>query len=168
MQEERWLKVDEFPIYSVSDRGQVRNDVTGKLLKISLTRNGYNVVTICNNGKRQYFRVHRLVAKAFCENPNGEREVDHIDRNQTNNHYENLRWVSSSNNKRNKRKKAGCSSKFQGVYWRKDCKKWKAQIKTNKKNKHLGFFDSEEEASHAFRAAVAFYNLQEFYPLETL
>lgn len=44
--------------------------------------------------------VHRLVAKAFLENPedNSKCWVDHIDGNRSNNNVENLRWVTPSEN----------------------------------------------------------------------
>lgn len=52
---------------------------------------------------------HRLVAEAFCENPNGYTIVDHIDRDKHNDNASNLRWVDQSTNakncERNSRKK---------------------------------------------------------------
>lgn len=42
--------------------------------------------------------VHRLVAKVFCDNPDDEGHVHHKDNNKLNNHYTNLRWVSSATN----------------------------------------------------------------------
>jgi len=167
-EKERWVKIEGCPNYSVSDRGQVRNDKRGKMLRHGVNGDGYLYVILYANSKRKMHKVHRLVAKAFCENPNEEREVDHIDLNKTNNHYGNLRWLSRSNNLRNKRKKAGTSSQFQGVTWHKGHKKWNAQISINKKNKHLGFFETEEAAHHAFRAEVSRLHLEGFYPLETL
>lgn len=44
--------------------------------------------------------IHRIVALAFVPNPNGYREVNHIDGNKANNHAENLEWVSASGNQR--------------------------------------------------------------------
>lgn len=45
--------------------------------------------------------VHRYVAKAFLDNGNPELwvEVDHIDNDRTNNHADNLRWVSLQHNR---------------------------------------------------------------------
>ena len=46
--------------------------------------------------------IHQLVAEEFCNKKDGENEVDHIDRNNRNNHYTNLRWCTHSTNMKNK------------------------------------------------------------------
>ena len=49
---------------------------------------------------------HRLIAQQFIPNPDNLSEVDHIDRNKLNNSLSNLRWVSRSDNLRNRTIKA--------------------------------------------------------------
>lgn len=64
--------------------------------------NGYLIINlVAANGKRKKELVHRLVAIAFIPNPNHYPEVEHKDRNRTNNSIENLDWVSRSKNCRN-------------------------------------------------------------------
>ena len=48
------------------------------------------------DGKDVY--IHRLVAMAFCDNPNGYKEVNHIDGNKENNCASNLEWCSRGQN----------------------------------------------------------------------
>lgn len=83
--------------YSVSDNGEVRNDVTNKIMKLSLQQ-GYLHVTLSINNKSRRFRVHRLVALAFIPNPDNKPYVNHINNNRTHNYSENLEWVTPSEN----------------------------------------------------------------------
>lgn len=94
-----WRKVIGFNNYSVSDDGQVRNDLTGKLKNPTINkRNGYYYVDLYVNNKRTKRPVHRLVAEAFILNPDGKQTVDHIDGVRTNNRVSNLRWATYSEN----------------------------------------------------------------------
>ena len=51
---------------------------------------------------RRTYRLHRILARHFIPNPDDLPQVDHIDRIKTNNSIENLRWVSNSDNNRNR------------------------------------------------------------------
>ena len=95
-----WVTIVDFPNYEVSDAGEVRNVVTGNVLKGSLSFNGYHNVKLCPG--RKTTNIHRLVAIHFIENPDNKPIVDHIDRCKTNNHISNLRWVTKSENELNK------------------------------------------------------------------
>ena len=78
-------------------------------LKLSL-RTGLDadVMFVVNTGyvhvvlNGRHYSYHRILARHFIPNPDNLPCVDHIDRNKTNNSIENLRWVSSSDNNRNK------------------------------------------------------------------
>lgn len=156
--------IDGYDNYKISNYGNVINDNTNKILKnqISSTTGYYYLFLSINKIKTRFF-IHRLVALYFCENENNYDMVDHIDKVRTNNCYDNLRWVTRSQNNRNKNKKQNTSSKYRGVDFDKSRQKWRAQFSLNGKNKFLGRFDTEEEAYEAFKNKIIEHNLQEFY-----
>lgn len=64
------------------------------LSKVSIGSHGYKQVWF--NGKVRL--IHRLIAENFISNHNNLPQVDHIDRNKTNNNIKNLEWVSEKEN----------------------------------------------------------------------
>ena len=77
--------------YKISNRGNVQSCKRNIVMKPSLTRkNGYLSIGLCQDGKKKYFLVHRLVAEAFIPNPDNLPQVNHIDENKTNNDVSNL------------------------------------------------------------------------------
>ena len=63
--------------------------------------NGTSDYTFFTLNKRKCY-VHRLVATNFLENPDGLRDVHHLDSNTKNNHISNLQWLSHKDNCRAK------------------------------------------------------------------
>jgi hypothetical protein len=59
---------------------------------------GYYQTSFSENKKKRYFRIHRLLAIAFIENPDGLSSVNHIDGNKLNNDIRNLEWSSNKKN----------------------------------------------------------------------
>ena len=46
------------------------------------------------------------------------------------------------------------SSQYKGVSWNKYRDKWRSQIEINGKQKHLGYFTSEEDAAEVYQKAL--------------
>lgn len=93
----KWKKLDfvEYGVnYSINlETSEIRNDKTGKILKLCLT-NGYCYVNLCLDGKRKSYRVHMLVYIAhFGEYDKSVYVIDHIDHDRSNNSITNLRLV---------------------------------------------------------------------------
>ena len=86
-----------FNDYEIDENGNVYSFKSNKYLTPCLDKYGYLYVTI--NSK--HYKVHRLVAEAFLDNPNNKPCIDHIDRNKLNNHYSNLRYVTPKENSNN-------------------------------------------------------------------
>ena len=94
---EDWKTIAEFPNYDVSSLGNIRNNNTGRPLKIGV-KSGYYHVSLVNDTNRKTFKVHRLVALAFIENPEHKLEVNHKDKNKLNSCISNLEWMTRREN----------------------------------------------------------------------
>lgn len=91
---EQWAPIREFPGYSVSDCGRVRNDDQDRIMCMLVNQAGVVNVGL-TKGKKQFKRsVGLLVARAFLR-PTDDPRFDtpiHLDGDQRNNHVENLMW----------------------------------------------------------------------------
>lgn len=91
--------------YQVSNLGNVKSFTRwgkGKILKCSTNGNPgpYKHVNLVGAGRNDVksFYVHRLVAEAFVDNPNGYTEINHIDGDTLNNSPDNLEWCKHIDN----------------------------------------------------------------------
>lgn len=98
MAREIWKIIEDYPNYSVSTFGRVKNNRNNHILTHGVNTSGYPSLRISNSSGRKTFRVHRLVATAFIENPDKKEEVNHKDEVKTNNYVENLEWLTRSEN----------------------------------------------------------------------
>lgn len=81
-------------------------------------------------------------------------QVDHRNRNTSDDRWSNLRLATQSQNKANSSMYRNNTSGFTGVYWDADRGHWRAKTKINGKRKWLGRFKTREEAHAAYLAAV--------------
>ncbi len=163
---ENWKAIEGYENYEISDHGNLRNIKTQRIRKPyinGLNKSGYYHVDLTKNKTKAHLKIHRLVAQAFLENPENKKCVDHIDRNRLNNHISNLRFATNSENGMNKSKHSNNISGIVGVCFCKTKNKWKAKIQQDGKSKHLGFFESKEEAIQARQNAEETY-YKEFRP----
>lgn len=100
MKQEHWKIIKEFPNYQVSNYGNVKNRVTGKILKPLNSTNYYRVCLYDQQGLHKYVSIHRLVISYFVDNPypNTLEYVNHIDENKHNNRADNLEWCTAHYN----------------------------------------------------------------------
>lgn len=96
--------------------------------------------------------LHRMIL-----NPGRGRVVDHINGNPSDCRKANLRIGSQRQNSYNTRLGKNNRSGYKGVSWDKYRKKYAACICVDGKTKHLGRFESKEEAADAYDRAASFY-----------
>jgi len=108
------------------------------------------------DGKRiiKTFRLHREILGLKTGDPQG----DHHNGDTLDNTDDNLRVASHAQNMQNRGKSVANTSGFKGVSWHKRIKKWAAYICVNGKLKHLGYYDTREEAYAVHCAAALKYH----------
>jgi hypothetical protein len=148
---EEYKKIEDYEHYEVSNMGRIRNTNTGRYLKHGSNPAGYSNVILCEQGKKKKgFTVHRLVASHFLPNVNQKAFIDHIDGDKKNNKCSNLRWCTGGENRANIGKLKNNKSGYKGVAYHKRNKKFIAKICINKRNIHLGYYLTAEEAYNAY------------------
>lgn len=102
--EEQWLSHPVWKV-KVSNKGRVQVNCT-TVTEGHGSREGYRRVRITTEQGRKSFSVHRLVAETFKADEkakidllcNGKAQVNHLDKNPSNNKLENLEWCTPSQN----------------------------------------------------------------------
>jgi len=97
-----FVEIKNYENYLINKKGDIYSKNLKKNLKERIdSHTGYKVVTLYSGGYSKTFKVHRLVAQAFLTNPEGKKQVDHINRNKLDNNLSNLRYVTNQQNQYN-------------------------------------------------------------------
>lgn len=112
---------------------------------------GYAARTTPRNkeGKQDTIKMHRQIMNA----PKGT-QIDHINGDRLDNRKANLRFCTSLQNVRNTALTARNSSGYKGVSFFPSLKKWRADIRVNKKLIHLGLYVNIKDAAKAYNEAA--------------
>lgn len=93
--------------YQISNYGDVKSverNIIGRNRKEIILKGGFDgkyfFVILQKNCIKKHFKIHRLVALNFIDNPLNKPEVNHIDGNKLNNHVNNLEWNTMSENQK--------------------------------------------------------------------
>lgn len=103
---EEWRDIPNYEgLYQVSNLGRVKSldrivafkdgrmcKYKGRILSPGTVRGGYQAAHLSKNTSYETKAVHRLVAEAFIPNPKKLPEINHRDRDVTNNNVTNLEW----------------------------------------------------------------------------
>lgn len=92
-----WKKLPIDERYLVSDTGLIKG-LDGRILKQAADTRGYKFVTLNNNYHQFHLSIHRAVALTFIPNPNNYAQVNHKDKDKTNNNVDNLEWCNNKYN----------------------------------------------------------------------
>lgn len=110
------------------------------------------------NNKRKAIYMHRRIWELKNGQIPNHYYIDHIDGNGLDNRIKNLRLVTHQQNHFNQKLGKNWSSKYKGVSWHKQHKKWRASIVISYKRIHLGYFDNEIDAAIAYDKAALIYH----------
>ena len=97
--------------YEVSNTGQVRK-CSGEVIGQWIDSKGYPLVRLSN--PRKVLPVHRIVAFAFIEKPEGKNVINHIDFVTHNNCVDNLEWCTQAENIKHSRD----AGRYPDNYWK--------------------------------------------------
>jgi len=102
---------------------------------------------------RTNFLSHRLIY--LLHHGSLPQYIDHINGDKHDNRIENLRAATKAQNGINRpHKKQKRSGKYRGACYHEKARKWHAYINIEGKRKHLGTYETEIEAAHAYDAAA--------------
>lgn len=73
---------------------------TGKMreLRPLMSKDGYVSVSLRVEGRDKRFKIHRLIAQSFIDNPENKEQVNHKNFNRTDNDLSNLEWATAKEN----------------------------------------------------------------------
>jgi hypothetical protein len=153
MKKEIWKAVKNYEgIYEVSNLGNVRSLHFNKqkILKPAINGRGYLHVVFSKNGKYKTFYIHQLVAMCFLEHERCGMKIviNHKDKNQKNNHIDNLEILTQFENIHHSLSNNYKERKI-GIILNKKTNRWVALFYINGKNNYIGTYRTEIEAINA-------------------
>lgn len=151
IQGEVWKQVVGFNAFEVSNFGRIRRNNGGKIIG-GTDHNGYRRFTLDRQDDDTTIKalMHRLVFEAHVRELEPGEVIDHIDGDRRNNRVENLRVCKNDENQHNRGGAKQSTSFYKGVSYCQRHKKWRAQIKSQGRSKHIGYFDKESDAAIAY------------------
>ena len=138
------MEIVDFPNYLIYKDGKVQNKKSKRYLRPA-KHNGYYRVGLSKNGKLKSHLVHRLIALHYIENHENKPQVDHINRDRSDNRIENLRWVDNSENGQNQGNYKTNTSGHKNISYNKTKKKY-VYIKIIRGKRHQRHLNTLTEA----------------------
>lgn len=126
-----------------------------------LSRNRYASRSVGTRKSRRHVLLHRVILeRVLCRELNKGETVDHIDGDTLNNCRSNLRLATIAQNGRNKNRSKANTSGYKGVSRYNGAKKncYRAYIRIDGRQIHLGYFETAELAYQAYCEASKVYH----------
>jgi hypothetical protein len=111
--------------------------------------NGYIIISVDD----LKYQAHRL-AWLYMTGELPRCDIDHINRDRSDNRWSNLRTATRSQNNANSPTKANNRSGYKGASWHKLSERWQASLTIGGKQVFLGYHESAENAHAAYIAAA--------------
>ena len=147
---EEWKPIVGFERYEVSTLGNVRRGTRG--LTPGLDTYGYRQVNLYRDRLRYTRKVYRLVLETFNPNVDNKPQIDHINRIRNDDRLENLRWVSASENCRNRE---GFDEEMVGIRWYPKNQTYMVRLSRNGREEYVGCRKTLEDAKQLRSDALA-------------
>ena len=146
---EVFRNIKDFVNYEIPNLGNVRTKKTGKILCGGNDGKGYLKVNLWKDNKKHPQSIHRLVAKAFLDNPDNKSCVDHKNGVRNDNRETNLRFATFQENAQNMGISSRNTSGVKGISFNKKSNKWIARIMIDGISVFLGYFEDIDDAKNA-------------------
>lgn len=101
--EETWKDVKGYEgKYEISNFGRIKSYAqksNGRIMDGYIDKKGYKTIHLYDKPQHgKWYKIHRLVASAFIDNPDNLPQVNHKDEDKANNRVDNLEWCTNDYN----------------------------------------------------------------------
>ena len=138
------MEIQGYPNYLIYEDGKVFSKKSNMFLKPGLNSEGYYHIKLCENSKVKNYRINRLVGIHYIPNPENKPQVDHINRDTSDNRICNLRWVTNLENCQNKGISKNNTTGIKNISYDKSKDIWRFNKNINGKRTQKWFKTKEE------------------------
>lgn len=124
-------RIDGYEDYGVTEDGQIFSFKRNIWIKPQKDKDGYYIVSLYKNKKGKSFRLHRLVFEAFVRKLEKGEDINHQDKNKTNNCLNNLQPITKREH--GKLHNSGCNNPHYGKHFSEESKQKMRLAKLGKK-----------------------------------
>lgn len=143
--QEVWKDIKDYEgKYKISNLGRIKSYAqksNGKITEGYSDAKGYKTIYLYDKPQHgKWYKIHRLVAMTFIENPNNLPQVNHKDENKANNSVDNLEWCTNYYNSHygTRAQRAGLSNRC--------CETTSKKVYSIDADGNIEYFDSTGEA----------------------